>query len=76
MMVWTASVLKDVEKVYGLGWFLYDAIKKFIPVMELKADSIRLQRYKEIAATLRDNLNEQAWMASGLEELILMMAPH
>jgi len=44
-----------------LGWFLLDTIRKFIPVMELKTDAIRLQRYKEIAATLRHNLNEQAW---------------
>lgn len=44
-----------------LGWFLYDTIRKFIPVMELKSDHLRIQRYKDIAATLRNNLNEQAW---------------
>jgi len=44
-----------------LGWFLYDTLQKFILLMELKHDQIRIDRYQQIAETLRSNLNEKAW---------------
>jgi cyclic beta-1,2-glucan synthetase len=44
-----------------LGWFLYDTIQKFIPVMEGKVDYLRIERYKDVAKTLWSHLNQQAW---------------
>ncbi len=52
---------KGLGESVWLGWFLYDTISKFLKIMEVKEDDERVERYKKVAATLRQHLHENAW---------------
>ena len=44
-----------------LGFFLFNIIKKFIPICEQKKETLRVERYKDILNKLKKNLNTNGW---------------
>ena len=44
-----------------LGWFLYTALRAFIPLAELRNDELRASTWRSHAESLRTALNENAW---------------
>lgn len=49
-----------MEKAYGFGFFLYDVLKKFCKLCEIKEDK-DIEKYLKILEELRINLNQNAW---------------
>jgi cyclic beta-1,2-glucan synthetase len=44
-----------------LGWFLYDALMKFIPIAEARAETARVAAWRAHAAGLKASLDREAW---------------
>lgn len=44
-----------------LGWFLYTILKDFIRICDIKGDSEREKRYKEMLQFIIDNIEKNAW---------------
>ncbi len=44
-----------------LGWFLYDALMKFVPIAEARSETARAAAWREHADRLKASLNREAW---------------
>ena len=44
-----------------LGWFLYDALMKFIPIAEVRRETARVAAWRDHAARLKASLDREAW---------------
>ena len=56
----TVGNKKRGESVW-LGFFLYEILKRFIPICEEKEDFERAEKYKQIMDTLKRALNQEGW---------------
>lgn len=53
--------VKGIGESVWLGFFLYDILKKFIPICKLRKDFELAKRYEEISEELKKALNTVAW---------------
>ncbi len=44
-----------------LGFFLYNVLERFMPILENKHDFEKIEKYKNIMSTLKENLNKFGW---------------
>ena len=47
--------------MYGSGFFLYDVLRKFIKICEMRNDINKIKEYTKIKDELKKNLNTKAW---------------
>lgn len=47
-----------------LGWFLYDILTRFLPLVEQHGDTARVQRYTRALTELKHHLNTDGWDGS------------
>ena len=53
--------IKEKEKVFGYGFFMYKVLDEFIPICEYKSDFGNVKKYKEIMNKLKKALNTKGW---------------
>ena len=58
---WNDGMNKINGQSVWLSFFMYDVIKKFIPICEYKKDFERIEKYEAIINKLKEDINNNAW---------------
>ena len=61
MMALISQEVREKEKVYGFGFFLYDILNRFVAICEEKGETEKFEQYEEVKKNLRKSLNGKAW---------------